>query len=180
MIKRVKRGQTIFGLSFGMIFSILIIISIIAVAFYAINNFLEINECAEAGLLFESLQDEIDRAWTSGQYSQTHYEKFPRGITEVCFGDISEGAVPLFTSRDFEFYEAFNDMDPDTGTNVFLYPVEEACGGELFANTLEHAQILDSTGNPIFFCVEKTPDGSFTTKLKFSDRDDNFVMITKN
>jgi hypothetical protein len=170
-----KRGQTIFGLSFGMVFSILIIIMIIAVAFYAINSFLDIDKCAQAGLLFESVQDEIDRAWTSGQYSQTHYEKFPSGISEVCFGDISLPEIaPITNSEHFEFYQAFNDADPNAGTNMFLYPIEEACGGELFAKTLEHVKIDK------FFCADKTTDGSFTTKFSFNDRVNNFVVVTKN
>src|SRR3989338_2426588 len=57
-----KRGLE---LSFSMIFSIIVIIAIVAVAFYMISYLLKLKNCTELGLFGRDLQDTIDRAWNS-------------------------------------------------------------------------------------------------------------------
>ena len=58
-----KRGQI--DISFGMIFSIILIIAVVGVAFYVINNFIELKKCTEIGLFYDDLKKYIDEAWQS-------------------------------------------------------------------------------------------------------------------
>lgn len=150
-----KKAQTIFGLSFGVIFSIFIIIFIIGVAIYGITHFLSVGSCSKIGLYYDDFQEEIDGAWTSGIYRGTFSPEIalPSKIDVVCFGNFS--APPLTqqdsSTRDEIEFEA--SISPNS--NIFMYPVRNACEGELAVNSLEHVHI------PNFFCVEnsngKTP-----------------------
>ena len=61
-----KRGQI--QISFGMIFSIIIIIAIVAVSIYVITIFLDFNKCGKVVLFYEDLEEEIQKAWESPSY----------------------------------------------------------------------------------------------------------------
>ena len=145
-----KRGQFIFGLSFGVIFSIIIIIAIIAVAIYTITHFLSLSNCAQVALFYEDLQKEVDRAWNSGKYSNEFKGKIPSGIKTVCFGKFTQDS----SIEDGQFKsEVFGST-----RNVFLYPLEKACEGEGFSYNLKHA----TTEN--FFC-ENAIDGKINVRI---------------
>ena len=63
-----KRGQM--KLSFGMIFSIILIIVFISFAFYAIQKILEMQELMKVGKFKDNLEADIDSAWKGSQRSQ--------------------------------------------------------------------------------------------------------------
>ncbi len=148
MIKRgSKKAQGIFGLPFETIFSIIIIIAIISVATYAIIYFLSWNRCTKVGLFFDSLQDEVNRAWSSSKYINEFDAGLPSSIDEVCFGNLDN------SERRFIGYY------PVRNANVFLYPPENSCDGKLFSYRLEHVQIND------FFCVQVS-DEKISIKLE--------------
>lgn len=160
MIYKNKKAQGVFGMSFGVLFSIIIIVAIISVSFYAIWYFLGLSKCANVGLYFEDLQDEVNRAWNSGSYSQEFDGKIPKGITWVCFGDI-RGAIPdvhVEKAGEIDYY------DPPREHNVFLYPPEKACDGDFVSNKIEHI-------NPpaTFFCREVKPDRTIPLEIKFEE-----------
>ena len=82
-----KRGQM--KLSFGMIFSIILIIIFIAFAIYTIGIFLGLQKDAISGKLFNDVQRDVDKVWKSAE-SLEEFEYFlPRGIDSVCFVDFS-------------------------------------------------------------------------------------------
>ena len=86
-----KKGQI--DISFGMIFSIIIIIATVAIGFYVITYFLNLSSCTKVGLFWNSLNEEVDKAWNS-DIAQTVYTKdVPSGITHVCFGNFTQ--MPL-------------------------------------------------------------------------------------
>ena len=78
-----KRGQM--KLSFGMIFSILLIIAFLAFAFYAIKNFLGMQQDIQLKQFQGNFQHDIDKLWqvTSGT-KEVEYP-LPSNIKEVCF-----------------------------------------------------------------------------------------------
>jgi hypothetical protein len=83
-----KRGMSSRGamqLSFGMIFSIILIIAFIAFAFYAIRMFLGIQEKAKVANFKENLQNDVDSLWKGSYGSQEVSYNLPSEIKEVCF-----------------------------------------------------------------------------------------------
>jgi len=80
-----KRGQM--KLSFGMIFSIILIIFFIAFAFFAIRKFLGIQDAMKIGQFGDQLQSDIDKLWRGSQGSQEVEYFLPLKIESVCFVD---------------------------------------------------------------------------------------------
>jgi len=137
----IKRGQV--QLSFGMIFSIIVIIATVAVAFYAISYFLNLSRCTQTGNFYGSLQNEIDKAWAGEITQKIFTEKLPSGIKNVCFGNISQ-------NYDAGLYAKIHDELESVAVaknNIYLYPVWNACDGEFASKKLEHVKIDE------FFCV---------------------------
>lgn len=179
MIKRGKKAQGPFGLSFGVIFSIILMVAIISVSFYAIKYFLGLNKCANTGLFQKDLQDEIDRAWMSGQYIQTYGGTLPVGIENVCFGKLTTDPSNDYSTDLHEYFT--EEEDPPEGTNLFIYPPEKACGLEY--NKLKNAHVTktDISGiRPDFFCRNVSSTGKMDDiVIKFTDTEDNLVRIEK-
>ena len=147
-----KRGQ--FDISFSMIFSIIIIVAIIAVAFYVISGFLRTSRCAEIGLFYNDLKDYTDKAWQSTIHQDTFTGTIPSGIDMVCFGELSQAQ------------QEFSDIKKaflNSKGNVFLYPPKSACDSSLSSIKLENVQINS------FFCknVENSKIEIKTSKDKF-------------
>jgi hypothetical protein len=78
-----KRGQM--KLSFGMIFSIILIIAFLAFAFYAIKNFLGMQQEVQINQFKENLQGDIDKLWKSTSGSKEVEYSLPSKIERVCF-----------------------------------------------------------------------------------------------
>ena len=82
-----KRGAL--QISFGMLFSVILIVAFIVVAFYAINVFLNLQKCSEMGLYKSDLQSAVDRAWLSEEASEIFEAKVPSNIDFACFSFFS-------------------------------------------------------------------------------------------
>jgi len=82
-MKRGKNGQI--KLSFGMIFSIILIIVFLAFAFYAIKIFLGIQDAAQTGKFINDLKSDIDRVWKSTESSEEKEYVLPSKIEAVCY-----------------------------------------------------------------------------------------------
>jgi len=146
-----KRGQI--KLSFGMIFSIVIIIAILATAFYVISYFLNLSKCSQIGLFYRDFEDEVNKAWAADIASEIFRGDLPRGIEAVCLGNIS------IDSAEFsEEQESLRRYYRRSGDNVFLYPTSEACNRESGSFKLIRAKTGD------FFCVPLV-DGEFEIKI---------------
>ena len=110
-----KRGSL--DISFGMIFSILIIIAIIGVAIYAIVSFISVGKCAGIGVFQNDFKDSVDKAWASETTKTTFIGSLPSSIEMVCFGNLS-----LSSSADYqEQYRIFKRYSV-VNANTFLYP----------------------------------------------------------
>ena len=78
-----NKGQM--KLSFGMIFSIILIIFFITFAFYGISKFLEIQDAAQIGQFTDNLQSDVDRMWRDNQGSKEVEYFLPSKIKAICF-----------------------------------------------------------------------------------------------
>jgi len=140
-----KRGQ--FEISFGMIFSIIIIIATVAVAFYVIKQFMGVNECAGIGGFYEDFQGQLNKAWSSTISKGVYTGTLPTSIEYVCFANPGKA----YTGTKYKAqYDALKDTIQTFGIeenkNVFLYP-SAGCKGMEY-NSIEHINIAD------FFCVD--------------------------
>jgi hypothetical protein len=77
-----KRGQM--KLSFGMIFSIFLIIAFIVFAFFAIQKFLGTKDQLQHKQFIGDFQSDVDKMWKSSQGSQDVSYSLPNSIKEVC------------------------------------------------------------------------------------------------
>ncbi len=93
-------------LSFGMIFSIILIIIFVALAFYVIYKFVGIQKNAEIGIFVDNLQGEVDKMWKSSKGSKELEHALPSKITDVCFTDTSEIYFkPAGSGGNFDYIE---------------------------------------------------------------------------
>lgn len=71
-------------ISFGMIFSIILIIAFIAFAFYGIKFFLGLQDTAKVGTFIENFQKDVDSMWKGAQGRQEVKYYLPNKIEQVC------------------------------------------------------------------------------------------------
>ena len=83
-----KKGQV--QLSFGMIFSIIIIVATLAVAGYITVKFLNTGTSVSCKLFYSDLQKKIDKAWYEDFTHDVFSANAPRGVKEVCFGNSTQ------------------------------------------------------------------------------------------
>ncbi len=83
--KRGCRGQM--KISFGMIFSIILIVIFLAFAFYAIRKFLEFQDDLKIEKFFDDLQSDVDKTWAGALSSDSREYSLPNKIKSVCFTD---------------------------------------------------------------------------------------------
>lgn len=105
-----KRSQM--QISFGMIFSIILIIAFISFAVYAIYIFLDLNKGAEVRAFVNDLQNNVKVLWKSDHGSQTVSYNLPNEIKKVCFIDSQYGNLiflpPESTNVDYQNITNFN------------------------------------------------------------------------
>jgi uncharacterized protein (UPF0333 family) len=163
MLKERKKGQI--QISFGMIFSIIIIIATVAVAFYVINYFMKMSECTKAGSFVSSLKNEVEKAYNGDITKGPFTKEVPSGVKYVCFGNANQ----TYTKADSEQHDYIDKYS--ITNNVLLYPPGKACDNELASFNLAHA----TTGT--FFCVP-VKSGKATVMLEKGSFD-VFVKLSK-
>lgn len=158
-----KRGQL--EISFGMIFSIIIIIGVLATSFYVIQYFMKISKCSTVGLFYEGLQDETNKAW-QGTTSKTLFTgTVPSSATYVCFGNMTVGSEQIDQGRHDELYRLYRVSQ----SNSFMYPAQKSCPS-VGDHKINHANVQK------FFCV-KNNQGQVKISLE-KDAFDNSVTFS--
>lgn len=152
-------------MSFGMIFSIIIIIATVAVAFYFIQKFLDSSDCVVLGDFKSKLQNDIDAAWRSPIAQKKFTGTLTRGIESVCFGSISD-RMPGENEKEFQEFSYLVDSDK----NLFLYPSNEACNGRSAVLKLKN---VDSKG---FFC-KKVINGKIELNIIKESATESLVKV---
>jgi hypothetical protein len=126
-----KRGAI--SISFGLIFSLIIIIAILGVAAYVITYFLGLQKCTEISLFYQNLQDEVNAAWNSEITRDEFVGKLSGGIEAVCFRDGG------YIGGDEQYGELVDYGR--SGQNMFLYPPEKTCNQ--VAWKIEHVDLSE-------------------------------------
>ena len=140
-----KRGQM--KMSFGMIFSIILIIIFLSFSFSAIKKFIGISNAAKLAQFKDDLQEDMDRLWRGSRGNQTLTYNLPSKITYVCFANYSEGERGDGSIYYDEMERSFFEIE-----NMFLYPPESSEGLE--ATKINHLNLDETTkfSNPL--CIE--------------------------
>ncbi len=95
-----KRGQT--AISFGMIFSIILIIFFLAFAFFGIKKFIEVQQSASVSQFKSDIQNDITTMWNGPQGQQTMKYKLPKKISSVCFDANGYNSLYFLPVNQFE------------------------------------------------------------------------------
>jgi len=98
-----KRGQV--KMSFGMIFSIILIIAFIAFAIFGIHKFLSLQSGITTNQFVSNLQSDVTTVWKSTQASRPETYSIPSSIKQVCFtkskgGNGGSNNMVLWTATD--------------------------------------------------------------------------------
>jgi hypothetical protein len=161
VIKINKKGQDAIGMSFGWLFSLILIIVFIFVAIYGINYFLNMGKCTKVGLFYDSLQQKIDDAYQSSSSDFELSVNLP-GVTQICFANLTQkitGSDAIYKQIElYSFYDA----------NTFIIPSANAC--DMPYKTLKHLDVnrTISAKNP--FCVDVTEGGTIRIVKGYYDK----------
>jgi hypothetical protein len=144
-MKRGKKG--IMQLPFSMIFSIILIIAFVSVAFYVMGIFLGWWSCANTGLFAKDLQDDINLAFNQDETSETFVGKLPGKLDYVCFVNSEEEGRGDF-SEYYDEFERYGVLD----SNMFFVPIKKTCKAQKFFE-IKHVDIKKITekNNPMCF-----------------------------
>jgi hypothetical protein len=142
-----KRGQdSSIGLSFGMIFSIILIVIFIAAAFIVIKVFLDFSGSTDIGQYYIDLQSEVNSAWRSSETSRMFKVDLDTKITHICFANLSKpitGKEEFYKEiQNYQYYEV----------NTFLIP--SGAAGELDIKLIEHIDIEKITEKENPYCIK--------------------------
>lgn len=91
-------------ISFGMIFSIILIISFLAFGFFAIQKFLGMQDNIVMKKFVDNFQEDIDKMWKSTQGSKEVKYSVSRDVTSVCFEYSPYYNVLIYSGERFEDY----------------------------------------------------------------------------
>jgi len=159
-----KKGAL--SLSFGMIFSIIMIVAILGVSFYAISYFLNLQKCTTTSLFHQDFQNKINNAWSAEIVSEEFSLVLPKRIEAVCFGSLnSSGALSGETERIHEDLIRYSNLKQQENSNMFLHPQDKSC--EMGYRTAEHIDLSELGG---FTCFE-TREGRVTFKIEKGSED---------
>ena len=145
-----KNAEGVFGMSFSMIFSILLIIFFIAAAFIAIKFFLGFQRNAQIGMFLDDLQYEVDKAWESQSSGFIFNSTLPSGIEYVCFMNLS-AEVENADAIEEEVYRNMRDSGASWKVNFAFWPIEEA--GDFGFKIINHIQFPED--NPHCITIGK-------------------------
>jgi predicted RNase H-like HicB family nuclease len=144
---RSKKAQSTMSLPFGLIFSIILIIVFIVVAFIAVGHFLEIGDCSKVGQAYEELQEKVDEAWRS-QISEFEISlSLPSGVDKICFANLSlpsKGGV----KAEYDEIERYSVYE----ANTFLVPSGKTC--DMPYKNIKHIDISEITKLKNPYCIE--------------------------
>jgi len=163
-----KKAQGIFGISFGVIFSVLLIIFFVIIAFFVIRAFLNTGDCVKVGLFIDDFKEGIKEAWNSQSSSFEFSGNLPTNLEYVCFANLSANfnGMGREVNEEIVRYEGKN-------ANLFFYPRSKAC--DMPSHNIDYLDIgkITSLKNP--YCVAVN-NGKFSVQLE-KGFNDNLVGV---
>ncbi|VVB78396.1 Uncharacterised protein [uncultured archaeon] len=165
-----KKAEGPMGMSFSMIFSIILIIFFVIVAFMAIRYFLKLQACTQIGDFVGEFQTKTTEAWNSQKADYELKKVLPSGIEYVCFADLSDNlrGENRRILDELEFFQGGVDA------NMFFYPKEKAC--EMPAQKIKHLDMAKLTKSKNPYCIEVV-NGKVDIKIQ-KDFLDELVTIS--
>lgn len=158
-------------LSFGMIFSIILIIVFLAFAIYGITAFLKIQDSAKISSFVNEIQIDINNAWKSSQSSEVKEYSLPSKILMACFADFSLGAEKK-GENSFVYDEIKKAYEGNE--NMFFYPLKSTT---IESVKIENINIDEITSQENPFCLSNEK-GKIRLKL-VKDFTDTLVKIER-
>lgn len=157
-MRKINNKKADINLSFGMIFSIILIAVFIFAAIYAINFFLNYSKCIQVGRFYEDFQSEINSAFMSQSTENKVFSvNLPKNIDKICFANLS-----MKITNPGEDYEQIQDYYLDD-FNLFILPGENACSIPYKSiKKINLSKILE-TENP--YCINNGEDLLLTKKI---------------
>ncbi len=159
MKRGLKNGQM--QISFGMIFSIFLIIAFLAFAGYAIVKLLDFQCTAKMGTFINDFKSDVDRIWTGGGGSQRVQYPICSKVKEVCF--VSELPAKGISEVKEKYEEKLNFYQ-GTG-NMFILPVGAV--GKISEQNIPHIEIEKTTEEENPLCI-KSNKGKVSMLIKMS------------
>lgn len=158
-----KRGQI--KISFGMIFSIFLIIIFIAFAFYAIKFFIGFQGNASTQKLVDELRGDVESVWKSSESSQTFEYSVPKDIDFLCFIDFQDGGRGI----NLELYDKIKAGVIQEGNFILYDDAEKPGSSESFS--IEHVDLKNIVFEENPYCIRKNDEGKAKVLLSkgFSD-----------
>ena len=104
-------------ISFGMIFSIILIIIFISFSFSIIKNWLELGTTTQIESFVQYLQIDVNSAWNGAQNSGIEKYDLPDKVEKVCFVDYASPA-----KGDGINMQEYMDDTYSNSNNLFFYP----------------------------------------------------------
>lgn len=149
MKKRVigKKAQEVFGLSFGMIFAIILIVFFIIIAGIAINAFLKSANCTKVALFVDDFKDKINEAWISDGIKDSFNGNLPNGIEKVCFANLT---IP-YSGKDASLGDELGLYEDE---NMFLFPMKKACGNPAYLIEHLNLDLITNNGKENPYCID--------------------------
>jgi len=166
--RNLKEGQM--KLSFGMIFSIILIILFVSFAFFAIGKVLGLRDHALLVTFADDLGDNVDAIWKGSQGSQKISLSLSGKVQKFCFMDHTSLAKGPNEDLHRLLKQVFFDVE-----NSAFYPV--GSGGGLDALNIMHIDLDKIIANENPFCLDNEK-GKINMVLK-KDFGENLVTITR-
>ncbi len=156
-------------LSFGMIFSIVLIVIFLVFAFFAIKKFLGVQRDITAGKFLEDFEKDIEKAWKGSQSSEEVEYSLPSGVMSVCFVDFNSAKK----GRNSNFYDEL-ELAFYGDENFIFYPLGSST---IDSKKIQHIDLEEMTFEENPFCISEENE-----KIKMiikKDYGNALVMITK-
>ena len=157
-------------MSFGMIFSIILIVLFLAFTVYGIMMFLNFQKSVQVGQFMEYMQDDINTMWSGSLGLVDKEYRIPEAIQYACFFDLNTQPIGPKTefASDFElFSEGVN--------NFYFYPVGSAEG--LDSKVIKNIDIAKITSSENPYCIPNAK-GKIKMTIKM-DLGDSLVTVTR-
>ena len=157
-IVKSKRSEGVFGMSFSMIFAIILIVFFLVAAYIGIKALLGWQEETQIGLFINDLQNKIEETWNTEAGSFIFVSSLPKAVEYVCFFNLSSPTKNADDKESFLFEElqkdSFNFQD-----NLFIYSSTK--NYDLSNTKIKHITLSES--NPI--CI-KVKQGKIEIKIE--------------
>ena len=140
-----KLGQL--KISFGMIFSIILIVIFLAFSTYAILKFLEIQDTVTISKMADDFQADIDKVWRGSKSSVEKEYSLPKKVVYVCFRDYNSNQKGI----NEDLYDVLLDVYFEK-ENFFFYPIGSGLG--LDSKEIKNIDLEKTTENENPLCIE--------------------------